>query len=484
MDIEHDRNLNPNAWLKRLKGELGIKAAHRLLAMAGTNDPFNKGTEGDFVKAEWFAGVYEKFGYHGIHLRRLHYRMAHSDETLTLWDGDTEYLNIERHWEKLQEASIAARILHVVDAYDFTEKRNKAVPTLHQEGSGTPEPNYWAEAPTYMYALPVAQDATDLPSVIGFTPYGAPTFEVLGYDYSPELQPNVVEIWSESEDAPLHGLAYRHGINYVPGLGFASLTAIKTMLRRLEASGKPGRILYVSDFDPAGQAMPVSVARHCQFACWELEELAGEAAPSIKVDTVAVTREQVEELDIPRIPIKETDLRKARFELTHGVGAVEVEALEAVHPGKLADILRERIEELQDADLARKVEQRRVEANALVADAINEIIEEHRENLEDIAERARGLSRRYDSLYEQLGDQVAERYRRLAQRFERHVTPLREELINVEHEVRQAIEGLVVALPELPEGEADEDEERRWLFDSAHDFVEETDHLREVQGKE
>jgi hypothetical protein len=253
-------DLNPNRWLKEKKKEHGIRAAHRLLAMASSNDPFNKGTEGDFVKAEWFRAMYERFGYHGIHLRRLHYRMVSTKETLTLWDGETEYLNIERHWEKLQEASTTARILRTVDAYEFAEKRNKSVPTLQQNGFGVPAPDYEVTPPEYTSSLPQAQDATDLPRILGFTPYNHPPLEVNGYDYTPELQPCVVEVWSEAEDSSLHSLAYRHGINYVPGLGFASLTAIKTMLKRLEASDKPGRILYVADFDPAGQAMPISVA--------------------------------------------------------------------------------------------------------------------------------------------------------------------------------------------------------------------------------
>jgi hypothetical protein len=271
----------------------------------------------------------------------------------------------------------------------------------------------------------------------------------------------------------------------VPGLGFASLTAIKTMLRRIEASGVPGRILYIADFDPAGQAMPISVARHCQFACWELEELAGEVAPSIKVDNVAVTCEQVERLGIPGIPIKETDTRKARFELQHGErSAVEVEALEAVHPGELARILRGRIEELLDPGLASRVEQTRVEAHNMVATALGEIQEEHREAREDIAQRARAIVGRYQGLYESLGDEVAGRYRKLSERFERHVEPLREELGAIEDEVRAAATDLDLDLPDLPEGEASEDEDRVWLFDSERDFVDQTEHFRKMQGKD
>jgi hypothetical protein len=44
-------NINANRWLQEKKRELGLRAAHRLLAMSANNDPFNKGTEGDFTSA-------------------------------------------------------------------------------------------------------------------------------------------------------------------------------------------------------------------------------------------------------------------------------------------------------------------------------------------------------------------------------------------------------------------------------------------------
>lgn len=50
--------------------------------------------------------------------------------------------------------------------------------------------------------------------------------------------------------------------------------------------------------------------------------------------------------------------------------------------------------------------------------------------------------------------------------------------------MRQAIEELDVDLPELPEGEADENAEREWLYDSEREFMEQTVHFRKVQGKE
>jgi len=236
-DIYYDAGENPNRWLMKLKKSRGMRAAHRLLVMSPSNDPFNQGTPGDFVKGEWFADVHRRFGYEGIHLRRLHYRML--GQVKTLWDTESPYLNTEKCWAKLQEASKTARTLRLVDADDFTEKRNKALPTLLQRGERGvwPEPSFGTYMlGSYEISLPRAQDASDLPSVIGFTDYPTPDYEVHGYNYRPDLQPHVVEIWSEAEDNSLHHLARELGINYVPGLGFVSVTAIRAMLKRLEAS--------------------------------------------------------------------------------------------------------------------------------------------------------------------------------------------------------------------------------------------------------
>jgi hypothetical protein len=45
----------------------------------------------------------------------------------------------------------------------------------------------------------------------------------------------------------------------------------------------------------------------------------------------------------------------------------------------------------------------------------------------------------------------------------RHMPPLEEQLERIEGEERQAIEDLNIDLPEIPEGDSNEDEEREWL---------------------
>ena len=54
-------------------------------------------------------------------------------------------------------------------------------------------------------------------------------------------------------------------MNLQTGLGELSITATLALVHRLEQALKPARIFYVSDFDPAGQSMPVSVSRKVEY---------------------------------------------------------------------------------------------------------------------------------------------------------------------------------------------------------------------------
>src|SRR4029453_2404048 len=104
-------------------------------------------------------------------------------------------------------------------------------------------------------------------------------------------------------------------------------------LQRVQRSQKPTRVFYLSDFDPAGDQMPVAVARQLDF-------LASQDVPEadIKLTPLLLTRTQVHAYSLPRIPIKESDRRKGQFEDRYGEGAVELDALEALYPGVLATL--------------------------------------------------------------------------------------------------------------------------------------------------
>jgi hypothetical protein len=138
----------------------------------------------------------------------------------------------------------------------------------------------------------------------------------------------------------------------------------------VKVHGKPTRIFYISDHDPAGELMPKATARQVEF--WLRKY-----APDIpfKLTPLALTKEQVVRFKLPRIPIKESDLRKKYFQDRHGSGACELDALEALHPGELARMVRNAVESYIDASLEERLADAHIEAQDDVEDAWAELIE-------------------------------------------------------------------------------------------------------------
>ena len=85
----------------------------------------------------------------------------------------------------------------------------------------------------------------------------------------------------------LEPLGISYSVNIVTGIGELSHTRCVELVQRAIASGRPVRILYVSDFDPAGISMPVAVARKIEFA---IQAVAAEV--DVQVRPIALTYEQ------------------------------------------------------------------------------------------------------------------------------------------------------------------------------------------------
>jgi len=82
------------------------------------------------------------------------------------------------------------------------------------------------------------------------------------------------------------------------------------------------------------------------------------------VHHLALTAEQVRELGLPRIPIKESDRRKTNFERKYGAGATELNALMQPHRrSETEEMIRDAIHALRDEDLRTKL----VRASSLVS---------------------------------------------------------------------------------------------------------------------
>src|SRR5438309_830042 len=302
-----------------------------LIVLAPQNDPFYSGTPNDWALAQWFAGLWNAFGYtNRVHIRRVHYQIISQNPPVALPSGKA-YENTEECWGFLNLASKAARYLGLVDPAAFTDRRNPDPVVYASHHSYDPE--VYASGRLWASDLKLP-DFPDLPR-----------YHISHYRSE---QAYHLEIWCEKStmNDVLEPLCKRYGANLQTGLGELSITATLALAHRLQEANKPARILYVSDFDPAGQSMPVAVSRKMEYFVRTLG-----LSVDVRVFPVVLTLDQVQYYGLPRTPIKETERRRIGFESRHGEGAVELDALEALYPGELQAVLSRYIEEYYDASL-------------------------------------------------------------------------------------------------------------------------------------
>jgi hypothetical protein len=357
--------------IKALAKETG-KRVTDLIALAAQNDPFYQGTPTTLALAEWFAEFYHNSFSYGTraHIRRCHYLIVSLG--LTLPNG-RPYENTEECWNTLLLASKAARYLKLVDIYSFDDRKNDE-PVDYSQSSG-----YAPAIGIYDYLYDSDLKVPDFPDY--------PTFSLSDYE---ARQAYHLEVWCEKTTMNdiLLPLCQRYNMVLQTGAGELSITATANLARRLEASGKPARIFYVSDFDPAGQSMPVAVARKLEYFVRN-EQLDAD----IRLFPMVLTAEQVARYRLPRTPIKETERRREHFEQHHGTGAVELDALEALYPGELARVLTAAIERYYDTALAEQARERRAELERDLRAIRRDVIDAHIDAINDVRDELEGIRR-------------------------------------------------------------------------------------------
>jgi len=142
--------------------------------------------------------------------------------------------------------------------------------------------------------------------------------------------PVYVEVWCE-KDALAGVLMEETEVYDVPLMvarGYASISFLHSAAKAIEAKGKPAFIYHFGDLDPSG----VDAAR-------DIEAKLRRYAPSAEIhfERPAVTREQVDQWNLPSRPTKASDPRSKKFTGT----SVELDAIPAA---KLRTLVRECIE--------------------------------------------------------------------------------------------------------------------------------------------
>jgi hypothetical protein len=280
---------------------------------------------------------------------------------------------------------------------------------------------------------------------------------VYGYDYTQADQPYHLELWAEKStmDDVLLPIGRELGVNVATSLGFQSITSVISLLRRIAQADKPARIFYISDFDPAGDGMPVAVARQLEY--WLQDYAPG---GDVALTPLVLTCQQVERYRLPKIPVKETDRRKEHFEGRYGKGAVELDALEALHPGELADIIREAVAPYRDAELSDTLSAAETEAQEAVEAAWNDAIGQYKPELSEIAEKARAVARSYQVRLEGLRDKM-----------DAELAPLQERLDSLRQAIITARDDLGIDLPERPEADTSQPDEDDFLYRSDREYL-------------
>jgi hypothetical protein len=417
-----------------------------LLVLARQNDPFFAGSETDWAMAMWFTGLWNDFGFTtGIHLRRVHYQLVSQVDARK--HNGLPYENTELDWDYLGKASKYARTLKLVDPTAFVDRRNPN-PHVFLTAGETTDPGWDHSFPEW-----------NLPRIDSDLTWNMdwflPDFHVAGYDRADLLQPYHVEIWCEKStmDDILIPLCRQHNTNLVTGIGYMSITSVLDLLQRVKDIGRPCRVLYVSDFDPAGDSMPVAVARQIEF--WIQEH----PMADIKLNPIILTADQVSKYKLPRIPIKETDRRKGNFEATYGTGAVELDALEALHPGVFRQIVNEAILQFVDQKLGRKLCQARDEAEEVLQVEFDDRIAPYENDLGEIENAVRDVVKNYQTRLKELDDEM-----------QADLEPYRERMESLRQAVQDELDVIDPDLPDLPEPETPEEDDE-WMFDSSRDYL-------------
>ncbi len=380
----------------------GERRADTLIALADKNDPFYI-RPGRRRKAEWFAALWREHWQPRLdsrgrpsqmHIRGIHYVLV-SLPIRPLREGrDDAYENTDQCFKEMDEASRDARLLDLVPIDRISDERNDApieyLPNYAEydrpdaELSSTdpdpleidvepletldgPPPSLFVEEQPLkqlkVLGLSKAPPQIELPESIEAPELPESKVDLSHLDLipppsvkAPELTPPLfhIEIFCEKTTMNdiLLDIARRRRLNLITGPGFQSLTGAWRLVQRAKRSGRPVRVFYISDFDPKGREMPVAVARVVEYLI-RREGL----NLDIKLIPVALTEAQCSEFNLPRTPLKETMPGKDAWEERFGHGATELDALEALHPGALREILLREIDRYSDPSFLDRVEE-------------------------------------------------------------------------------------------------------------------------------
>lgn len=334
---------------RRMADEMvGNLALTDLTVMAERNDPYRLDTAANHALGQWFAAQVARTlpdDISTVHLRGLHYRLVALGDVRKP-NGEV-YRNTDKDYAWFgEQAAKAARWLGYVDFERIVDERN-AEPEIYCLGSFfTSKPHTSLSQGFGIYPTRLEDIALDdlVPSLNLAMP------RPICSSSAPPQPYRLVFIGEKVSLRPiLLPIAERVRGELILPTGELSDTLLYNMAERAAQDDRPTVVLYFSDFDPAGHAMPVNVSR-------KLQALRDLRFPDldVAVHAVALTFQQVRDLDLPSTPLKETEKRRDHWREHWGREQTEIDALAALRPAELRRIAEQAIEPFYDPTLERR----------------------------------------------------------------------------------------------------------------------------------
>jgi len=314
------------------RADLGCNLGE-LTVLSAQVDPYRLDTPSGHRDGQWLAEQLQRTigKKKTIHFRGLHYALV-STTNLIKPNGEI-YRNDDDNWTWLVNvAGKAARWLSYISFERITDNRN-AEPFIHHKARLKPRALVSIGVDV---AIPDAADLEPSPIAEGYEPRQAFQFAIFGEKAS-------------LEDVTLPIARAKQADLYLP-TGEISDTLVYQIAKNANADGRPLVMFTLSDCDPAGRQMPVSIARKLQaFRDLQFPKFRFEVVP------VALTVEQVNELGLPSTPLKETEKRADRWRQAFGVEQTEIDALATLQPNVLSDIIEAAFDPYFDRTLGDRV---------------------------------------------------------------------------------------------------------------------------------
>ena len=209
-------------------------------------------------------------------------------------------------------------------------------------------------------------------------------------------QPWSIAIFGEKSSlreilTPIHE---RYGASIYLAEGEPSLSHVYDMARRAVDDCQSLALFTLTDCDPAGHQMAISMAR-------KLQALKDGFIPSLeyKVIAVALTPQQAIDFDLPSTPLRPKEKRSAKWREAFGRDQTEIDAMIALHEDELSAMITDAVRPYYDDTLA----ERFVEAKSQWREAAREAIDgEVGTEIKSLREEARNRLGSYNSIMAEL----------------------------------------------------------------------------------